>query len=47
MGRQFHAAVNIVQNYLDNQHMASNDPAERFQMNVTSEEFRELVETVA
>ena len=46
MNRHLHATMNIVKNYLDNKHVASADPAEEFQMNVTSGEFRELVETV-
>jgi IS605 OrfB family transposase len=47
MNRHLHATMNIVSKYLDNQDVASADPAEGFQMNVTSGEFRELVEAVA
>lgn len=46
MNRHLHATMNIVKRYLDNQHVASADPAEAFQMNVTSGEFCKLVETV-
>ena len=46
MNRHQHATMNIVKKYLDNQHVASTDPAEEFQMNVTSGEFCKLVETV-
>lgn len=46
MNRHLHATMNIVKKYLDNQHVASADPAEEFQMNVTSGEFCKLVETV-
>lgn len=46
MNRHLHATVNIVKKYLDNKHVASADPAEEFQMNVTSGEFCKLVETI-
>ena len=46
MNRHLHATMNIVQKYLDNQHVASADPAEELQMNVMSGEFCKLVETI-